>query len=61
MAEYCYIVLHIPRETSRDTARRILADRAEYGDWELARLRLNADGSREATLRRPIIRPVLTL
>ncbi len=61
MAEYTYIVLYLPRGTSRDAARRILTDHAEYGDWELARLRLNADGSRQATLRRPIIRPVLTL
>jgi hypothetical protein len=60
MAEYTYIVLHLPRGTSRDAARRILTDHAEYGDWELAWLRLNADGSRQATLRRPIIRPVLT-
>jgi hypothetical protein len=61
MAEYSYLVLYLPRGTSRDAARRILTDHAEYGDWELARLRLNADGSRKATLRRPIIRPVLTL
>jgi hypothetical protein len=54
-------VLYLPRGTSRDDARRILADHAEYGDWELARLRLNADGSRKATLRRQIIRSVRTL
>jgi hypothetical protein len=46
---------------SPDAARRILTDHAEYGDWELARLRLNADGSRKATLRRQIIRSVRTL
>ena len=61
MAEYSYLVLHLPRGTSRDAARRILTDYAEYGYWELAKLRLNADGSRKATLRRPIIRPVRTL
>ncbi|HEV2242638.1 MAG TPA: DUF5703 family protein, partial [Streptosporangiaceae bacterium] len=33
---------------------------AEYGHWELARLRLNADGSRKATLRRQIIRVART-
>jgi Family of unknown function (DUF5703) len=60
MAEYSYRVLHLPRGTSRETARRILADHAEYGDWELARLLLYPDGSRKATLRRQIIRPVLT-
>jgi hypothetical protein len=64
MAEYAYLVVYLPRGTSREArefARRILADHAEYGDWELSRLRLNADGSRKATLRRRIIRPVRTL
>jgi len=61
MAEYDYLVLYMPRGTSRDAARRILTDHAEYGDWELARLRLYADGSRKATLRRRIIRAVRTL
>jgi Family of unknown function (DUF5703) len=60
MAEYDYLVLYMPRETSRDVARRILTDHAEYGNWELARLRLFADGSRKATLRRRIIRAVRT-
>ena len=63
MAEYAYLVVYLPRGTSppsRDTARRILTDHAEYGHWELARLRLNADGSRKATLRRRIIRAVRT-
>ena len=60
MADYSYLVLYLPRETSRDAARRLLTDHAEYGEWELARLRLYADGSRKVTLRRPIIRPVLT-
>ena len=56
MAEYSYLVLYLPRGTSREVARRILTDHAEYGHWELARVRLNADGSRKATLRREIIR-----
>ena len=60
MAEYAYLVLYIPRGTSRDAARRILTDNAEYGEWELARLRLYADGSRKVTLRRRIIRAVRT-
>jgi hypothetical protein len=60
MAEYDYLVLYLPRGTSRDTARRILTDHAEYGKWELAKLRLYADGSRKATLRRRIIRAVRT-
>ena len=60
MIEYSYRVIYLPRGTTRDTARRILTDHAEYGHWELARLRLNPDGSRKATLRRKIIRPVRT-
>lgn len=61
MADYAYLVIYLPRELSRDAARRILTDHAEYGDWELARVRRNADGSGKATLRRRIIRPVRTL
>ncbi|HEY1705009.1 MAG TPA: DUF5703 family protein [Trebonia sp.] len=60
MAEYDYQVLYMPRGTSRDVARRMLTDAAEYAGWELARLRLFADGSRKVTLRRRIIRAVRT-
>jgi hypothetical protein len=60
MAEYSYLVLYLPRGMPRDDARRILTNHAEYGRWELARLRLYADGSRKATLRRQIIRPTRT-
>ena len=60
MGEYDYLVLYLPRGTSRDAVRRILTDHAEYGHWELARLRKFADGSRKATLRRRIIRAVRT-
>jgi hypothetical protein len=56
MAEYSYLSLYLPRGTSRDAARRILTDHAEYGNWELSRMRLYPDGSRRATLRRQIIR-----
>ncbi len=56
MMDYSYLVLYIPRSTSRDAARQMLTDHAEYGHWELSRMRLYADGSRKATLRRPIIR-----
>jgi hypothetical protein len=57
MTEYSYLVLYLPRGMSRDAARRILTEHAEYGRWELDRLLLNPDGSRKATLRRQIIRP----
>jgi hypothetical protein len=56
MADYSYLVLYLPRDTPRDAVRRILTDHAEYGNWELSRLRLYPDGSRKATLRRLIIR-----
>jgi uncharacterized protein DUF5703 len=58
---YSYLVVYLPRGLSRDAARQILTDHAEYGDWELTRLLLFADGSRKATLRRRIIRPVRTM
>ena len=61
MTQYSYLVVYLPRGLSRDAARRILTDHAEYGDWELTRLLLFADGSRKATLRRRIIRPVRTM
>ena len=60
MPEYSYRVVYLPRGTSPDAARRILTDHAEHGDWELARVRRNADGSSKATLRRQIIRAVRT-
>jgi Family of unknown function (DUF5703) len=60
MTEYAYMVVHLPRGTSREAVRRILTDHAEYGEWELARLRLYADGTRKVTLRRRIIRAVRT-
>jgi Family of unknown function (DUF5703) len=57
MADYSYLVLHLPRGMSRDAYRRLLTDHAEYGRWELAGVRVYADGSRKATLRRQVIRP----
>ena len=50
MGEWEYQHLYLPRGTSRGAARRLLTDHAEYGHWELARLRLFADGSRRVLL-----------
>jgi Family of unknown function (DUF5703) len=61
MTQYSYLVVYLPRGLSRDAARQILTDHAEYGEWELTRVLLFADGSRKATLRRRIIRPVRTM
>ncbi len=54
--EYEYRRLFLPRGTSRNAALRVLTDSAEYGHWELDRLRLLPDGSRRALLRRKIVR-----
>jgi hypothetical protein len=59
-ADYEYRLLVIPRGTSRAEARRLLTEHAEYGHWELARVRLYAGGARQVWLRRKIIRVVRT-
>ncbi|MDA8369002.1 MAG: DUF5703 family protein [Nocardiopsaceae bacterium] len=56
MLEYEYREIRLPRGTSRSAARQALTEHAEYGRWELARVRLYPDGSRRITLRRKIIR-----
>nr|WP_061290941.1 MULTISPECIES: DUF5703 family protein [Herbidospora] len=61
MLDYSYMELFLPRGTSREAARRLLTEHAEYGHWELDRLRLYSDGSRRVWLRRKIIRVVSTL
>src|SRR6266516_8108638 len=38
MTQYSYLVVYLPRDVSRDAARKILTDHAEYGDWELTRV-----------------------
>ncbi len=54
--EYEFYDLLLPRSISRTAALRLLNDHAEYGHWELARLRLFPDGTRKVVLRRKIIR-----
>jgi len=56
ITEYEFHHLLLPRGTSRGAARRLLTDHAEYGHWELDRLRLYPDGTRKVTLRRRILR-----
>jgi hypothetical protein len=56
--EYEFRSLLLPRDVSRNEARRLLTDEAEYGHWELDRLRLYPDGRRKVVLRRKIIRQV---
>ena len=56
MPEYEFRDVYVPRGTSRSAATRLLTEHAEYGHWELDRLRLHPDGSRRVRLRRRIIR-----
>ncbi|CAL9379382.1 DUF5703 family protein [Streptomyces fenghuangensis] len=56
MPEYEFRDVYVPRGVSRKAATRLLTEHAEYGHWELDRLRLNSDGSRQVRLRRRIIR-----
>ena len=56
MPEYEFRDVYVPRGVSRKVTTRLLTDHAEYGHWELDRLRLNSDGSRQVRLRRRIIR-----
>ena len=57
-----YERLYLPPGTSRRTAQTVLTLHAEYGEWELDRLRLYPDGSRRVILRRkarPGLLPIL--
>ena len=60
-AHYETRVLTLPRRSSRGDVRRLLTEHAEYGRWELARLRLYTGGERKVWLRRKIIRVRSTL
>nr|WP_203337992.1 DUF5703 family protein [Nocardioides sp. DJM-14] len=48
--------VHLPRTLSRHAVTRLLVERAEYGGWELDRVRIAHDGVRRVRLRRRIIR-----
>lgn len=58
MPEYEFRDVYVPRGVSRKAATQLLTEHAEYGHWELARVRLYPDGSRRVRLRRRIIRQV---
>jgi len=54
-----YRHLRLPRGTDRESQRRLATDWAEYGQWELARVRIHRDGRRELWVRRrrlPVVR-----
>ncbi|WP_066903574.1 DUF5703 family protein [Millisia brevis] len=50
--DYEYIPLRLPPDVTRVTASMRLAIQAEFGGWELSRVRLYTDGSRRVLLRR---------
>jgi hypothetical protein len=50
--DYEYAPLRIPSHTDRATAAAQLTIAAEYSGWELARVLLLRDGTRQVTLRR---------
>jgi hypothetical protein len=54
--EYEVARVRLGRHLSHNAVRQLLTDHAEYGGWELARLRRYRDGSRDAWIRRKIIR-----
>lgn len=51
----------VPRTTSRSAVRQMLSAEAEYGGWELDRVRIFPNGVRRVVLRRRIIRVRSTL
>ncbi|GIH07304.1 hypothetical protein Rhe02_53710 [Rhizocola hellebori] len=51
--DYEYAPLRLPPDVDRVTAAVRLALQAEYGGWELARVRMLRDGTRQVMLRRP--------
>jgi len=50
--DYEYIPLRLPPDVTRVTASMRLSIQAEFGGWELSRVRLYSDGSRKVLLRR---------
>jgi hypothetical protein len=54
--EYEVERVRLGRHLSLNAVRQLLTDHAEYGGWELARLRRYRDGTRDAWIRRKIIR-----
>jgi len=56
MVEYQYRVMFFPSGVTAGDLCRVVAQEAEYGHWELSRLRLYFGGARRVWLRRKIIR-----
>lgn len=52
--DYEYAPLRLPPNVDRPTAAAQLTIQAEYAGWELARVRLYPDGTRQVVLRRRV-------
>ncbi len=50
--DYEYVPVRIPPGTDRASAAVLLSLQADTGGWELARVLLQADGTRKVTMRR---------
>ncbi|QSB12722.1 hypothetical protein JQS43_13555 [Natronosporangium hydrolyticum] len=50
---YEYAPLRLPANVDRTSATAQLIVQAEFAGWELARVQLFRDGTRQVTLRRP--------
>jgi hypothetical protein len=61
MVEYTYLTVNLPAGTTREAARQIMTEHAEYGGWELHTVRVHRDGRRRIQLRKKIIRQRSTL
>ena len=59
--EYQIHRVRLDRHLSRRAVRQFLADHAEYGGWEVERLRRYRDGTRDVWIRRKIIRVAASL
>jgi transcriptional regulator with XRE-family HTH domain len=53
--DYEYAPLRLPPNVDRPTAEAQLAIQAEFSGWELARVRLYRDGTRQVVLRRRLV------
>lgn len=60
VVEYEIERVKLGRHFSRGAVRKLLTEHAEYGGWELTRLRRYSNGTREVWIRRKIIRTFST-
>lgn len=59
--DYEVQTISLPHTATRNQVRKLLTEEAEYGHWELHRLRRYRDGSTKAWLRRKVIKVRSTL